>query len=76
MKFVVNNNGGSKMKKSIISRLDYFDRSVIVLCILVILIMIICFMIGSTYKVNKLCNKYEGNLPFCKVSKITYVEQK
>lgn len=64
------------MKKSIISRLDYFDWSVIVLCITIILIMIICFMIGSTYKVNKLCNKYEGNLPFCKVSKITYVEQK
>lgn len=64
------------MKKNIISRLDYFDRSIIVLCILVILTEFICFMIGGTYKVNKLCNKYEGNLPFCKVSEITYVEQK
>lgn len=64
------------MKKSIISRLDYFDRTVIIICILVILIMITCFLGGSAYKVNKLCNKYQGDLPFCKVSKITYVEQK
>lgn len=76
MKFVVNNSGGSKMNKSIISRLDYFDKCAIVLCIIIVLTMFTCFMIGSTYKVNKLCNKYEGNLPFCKVSKITYVEQK
>lgn len=64
------------MKKSIISRLDYLDKCVIVLCITIVLTMVTCFMLGSTYKVNKLCNKYEGNLPFCKVSKITYVEQK
>lgn len=57
----------------------YIDTNLdtILFCVVVglIIALIICaHTTGKTDKVNELCNRYNGELPFCQVQRVIYSE--
>ena len=46
----------------------------VLVVIAVFLLILLAYSCGKTTKVNELCNRYNGELPFCKVQQVIYSE--
>ena len=62
------------MKKKIYNFLtsDYFPA--VAICFVIFGLMFVMYQSGKMAKVNELCNRYNGNLEFCEVKSIQYIE--
>ena len=46
----------------------------VLVVIAVFLLILLAYSCGKTTNVNELCNRYNGELPFCKVQQVIYTE--
>ena len=60
--------------KNKLQKLETTETLFIILTGIAITFIALSYIAGGQNKVNKLCNKYQGNLPFCQVETITYKE--
>ena len=63
------------VKKALKTLDNNLDTVLFVLVVIaVFLFILLAYSCGQQNKVNELCNRYNGELPFCKVQQVIYTE--
>lgn len=63
------------VKKALKTLDNNLDTVLFVLVVITVFLLIfLAYSGGKTTKVDELCNKYNGELPFCKVQQVIYTE--
>ena len=63
------------VKKALKTLDNNLDMVLFVLVVITVFLLIfLAYSGGKTTKVDELCNRYNGELPFCKVQQVIYTE--
>ena len=65
--------------KTVKKTLKTLDNNLETILFILVVAAVLFFIVGAYWtgkqgKVNELCNKYNGELPFCKVQQVIYTE--